>query len=66
MGLISAIFGPGVSGLIGGSHYNILGPAGALVNINSKLVAENGVEIIPYVALLTGFFTLVCWALKLE
>ena len=35
MGLISAIFGPGVGGLIGGSHYNVLGPAGALVNINS-------------------------------
>ena len=35
MGLISAIFGPAVGGLIGGSHYNILGPAGALVNINS-------------------------------
>ena len=66
MGLISAIYGPAVSGLIGGSHYNILGPAGALVNINSKLVAENGVEIIPYVALLTGVFTLVCWFLKLE
>jgi MFS superfamily sulfate permease-like transporter len=43
-----------------------LGPAGALVNINSKLVAENGVEIIPYVAMLTGVFTIICWFLKLE
>lgn len=66
MGLISAIFGPAVSGLIGGSHYNILGPAGALVNINSKLVAENGMQIIPYVALLAGILTLTCWFLKLE
>ena len=33
MGLITAIWGPMIQGVIGGSHYNILGPAGALVAI---------------------------------
>ena len=65
-GLISAIFGPMVAGLMGGSNYNILGPAGALVNINSKLVAENGIEILPYVAMLSGFISLVVYIFKLE
>ena len=41
MGISTAIYGPAVSGLIGGSNYNILGPAGALVNINHKLVMDN-------------------------
>lgn len=35
MGLSTAIYGPIAGGLLGGSNYNILGPAGALVNILS-------------------------------
>ena len=42
MGLSSAIYGPAIGGLVGGSNYNILGPAGALVNILNKLSFENG------------------------
>ena len=37
MGLSAAIYGPAVGGLVGGSNYNILGPAGALVNILNRL-----------------------------
>ena len=33
MGLMTGIYGPMIQGVIGGSHYNILGPAGALVNV---------------------------------
>jgi hypothetical protein len=47
MGLSTAIWGPGIGGVLGGSHYNILGPAGALVNILKNLEATNGIEIIP-------------------
>ena len=50
MGLSTAIWGPMVGGLLGGSHYNILGPAGALVNIVAKLATINGAAIIPPVA----------------
>lgn len=42
MGLSAAIYGPAIGGLVGGSNYNILGPAGALVNILHKLSYENG------------------------
>ena len=42
MGLSAAVYGPAIGGLVGGSDYNILGPAGALVNILSRLVDENG------------------------
>lgn len=39
MGLQAAIFGPMIAGILGGSNYNVLGPAGALVNVLSSLVA---------------------------
>jgi hypothetical protein len=32
------IYGPAVAGMVGGSAYNILGPANALVNLNQELV----------------------------
>jgi len=51
MGLDTAIYGPAIGGLLGGSQYNILGPAGALVNIVSTLALVNGPAIIPLVAL---------------
>jgi len=41
MGLSAAIYGPIISGVLGGSNYNIVDLAGALVNIVSGLVAEN-------------------------
>lgn len=37
MGLETAVYGPAIGGILGGSNYNILGPAGALVNIVSTL-----------------------------
>lgn len=68
MGISTAIYGPAVSGLIGGSNYNILGPAGALVNINHKLVMDNDddTQIIPYVAITAGIMILFVWLLRLE
>jgi len=66
MGIISAIYGPMVGGLLGGSDYNLIGPAASLTNINARLVVENGIEIIPYVAMLSGVFILFIYILKLE
>jgi SulP family sulfate permease len=66
MGLTTAIYGPGIGGVLGGSNYNILGPAGALVNIISTLKAVNGVAIIPFVALVSGIMSFIVYLLKLE
>lgn len=66
MGLATAIYGPAISGILGGSNYNILGPAGALVNILSNLSAVNGVDIIPWVAFYAGVMSFVVYLLKLE
>ena len=66
MGLSSAIYGPAIGGLLGGSNYNILGPAGALVTILSEMVEEYGIEIIPWLAIFSGVLSLGVWMAKLE
>jgi MFS superfamily sulfate permease-like transporter len=58
MGLQAAIYGPFVAGAFGGSAYNILGPAGALVNILNKESAEWGPEILPAMAIFGGLMGL--------
>lgn len=65
-GISAGVYGPLMGGLFGGSNYNILGPAGALVNNLNKLSTLNGPEIIPMVAALSGIFSLLVWMLKLE
>lgn len=65
-GISAGIYGPLMGGIFGGSNYNILGPAGALVNNLNKLSTVNGPEIIPYVAALSGIFSLIVWVFHLE
>lgn len=63
---MAGIYGPMMGGLFGGSNYNILGPAGALVNNLSKLSGEYGPDIIPMVALGSGMMSFCVYLLKLE
>ena len=65
-GIMAGIYGPLMGGLFGGSNYNILGPAGALVNNLSKLSGTYGPDIIPMVALGGGLVSFVVFLLKLE
>ena len=66
MGLKSAIYGPLLAGILGGSHYTVLGPAASLTSLLHVLEYENGVNIIPLVAIFGGAAILAVWGLKLE
>lgn len=66
MGLITAIYGPGISGVIGGSHYNILGPAGALVNVLKYYSTIYGEYIIPWLAIGSGIISFIIYAAGME
>jgi len=66
MGLTAAVYGPMLGGIFGGSNYNILGPAGALVNILNKFSTENGVKIIPMMAFYSGIMSMCVYLLRLE
>lgn len=65
-GIRTGIYGSAMGGLFGGSNYNILGPAGALVNNLSTLESQFGVDIIPMVALGAGIISFIVYLLKLE
>ena len=58
MGLMAAIYGPFIQGILGGSSYNILGPAAALANILNASAVTYGWEIIPYLAIGGGLISL--------
>jgi len=66
MGLRAAIYGPALGGILGGSDFNILGPAGALVNILKVYSGTYGTEIVPWLAIVSGIMALLVWATKLE
>ena len=66
MGLSTAIYGPGIQGVIGGSHYNILGPAGALVNIVNNIKETLGVAAIPWSAFVAGAMSFLVYLVKFE
>lgn len=66
MGLITAIWGPLLQGVLGGSNYNILGPAGALVAILHSYSAEYGEQIVPWLAFGSGVLSLLVWAMRWE
>lgn len=66
MGLRAAVYGPAIGGIFGGSDYNILGPAGALVNILKLYSGTYGVAIVPWLAIVSGLMALLVWATKLE
>jgi SulP family sulfate permease len=65
-GLSTAVYGPAIGGILGGSNYNILGPAGALVNILNKFSTQYGGEIIPWLAFFGGVLSFLVFALRLE
>ena len=65
-GIRTGIYGSAMGGLFGGSNYNILGPAGALVNNLSSLESHWGIDIIPMVALGAGIISFIVYLLRLE
>jgi SulP family sulfate permease len=66
MGLITGIYGPGLQGVLGGSHYNILGPAGALVNVLKTYSATWGADIIPWLAIGSGAISFLVYMAGME
>lgn len=66
MGLTTASFGCIVAGFLSGSEYNILGPAGALVNILASNTARFGVEVVPWLAIGAAILQTLVFALRLE
>ena len=65
-GIITAAWAGLSAALLGGSHYNIVGPTGALSGILSEFSVEYGPQVQPLLSLMAGFICLVVWVLQLE
>merc|ERR1711959_429378 len=65
-GCATAIYAGLVAGFIGGSPYNIFGPAGALTSILNAYAVKYDEDILPWFSIWTGAFTFAMFSLKLE
>jgi SulP family sulfate permease len=62
-GIITAVWAGLIGGLIGGSKFNIIGPAGALAGILAGYAIMFGPAILPFLAIVAGLIILVVWLL---
>ena len=65
-GIVTAVYAGIVAALFGGSHFNIVGPTGALSGILATFAITHGAEMLPMLALLSGALIMLAYFLKLE
>jgi MFS superfamily sulfate permease-like transporter len=65
-GIITAVWAGGLAAVLGGSHYNIVGPTGALSGILSFYSVTYGSAILPILAMLTGIFSMLVYMSRLD
>lgn len=69
-GLITGIWATLIASLFGGSHYNVVGAAGALATVlfSATITAPMslGAAILPILAMFTGLLILIAWVLKAD
>ncbi len=66
VGIVTAIWAGLIASLFGGSHYNVVGPTGALSGIIATFAIINGAEQLPMLAIMAGLMILVAYILRLE
>ena len=65
-GIITAVWAGIIASIFCSSKYNIVGPAGALTAILAAASLQFGAGALPSIALISGFFILGAWALRLD
>ncbi|MDQ5883109.1 MAG: sulfate permease, SulP family [Patescibacteria group bacterium] len=65
-GLITAVWAGLLAGIFASSSYNIIGPAGALTGVLALFAFENGPELLPTLAIVSGVFILIAYFIKLH
>jgi SulP family sulfate permease len=66
VGILTAVWAGLMAALFGGSHYNIVGPTGALSGIIATFVLTQGGALLPSLAVMTGVIVFVAYMLRLE
>lgn len=66
MGIITAVWAGLVAALLGGSHFNVVGPTGALSGLLLVVATTYGVMLMPFFTIIVGLFILAIWVLHLD
>lgn len=66
VGIITAIWAGIIAAIFGGSHYNVVGPTGALSGLLAAQALTNGPACLPMLAILSGAFILCAYYFRLE
>ena len=65
-GLVTAVWAGLLAGIFASSNYNIIGPAGALTGVLALFAFEEGPELLPSLAIVSGIFILIAYFIKLH
>lgn len=65
-GIITAFWAGLIGAMFGGSHFNIIGPTGALSGILVAYAIVNGSETLPFIALISGVLILIAYVLRID
>ncbi len=66
IGIIAAIWGGLFASFFGGSHFNIVGPTGALAGAIAVFVSAHGIQTLPMLSITVGILILIAWRFRLE
>lgn len=66
VGIITAIWAGIIAAIFGGSHFNIVGPTGALSGILASYAIAHGAPSLALLAIVAGIFILIAYAFRLE
>lgn len=66
MGVITAIWAGIMAAIFGGSHFNIVGPTGALSGLLATYAILYGVGVLPFLAVLSGIIILLFFVFRLD
>lgn len=66
MGVVSAFWAGLAASMIGGSHYNIVGPTGALSGTLASVSQTLGVDALSILSIMAGLLCILVWLLRLD
>ena len=66
MGIVTAIWAGSICAFLGGSHYNIVGPTGALSGLLSIASVQYGQDVLPLLAIMSGILSMIVFATNMD
>jgi len=66
MGVLTAFWAGLFSAIFGGSHYNVVGPTGALSGVLTAGSLKYGTQVLPIFAIVAGLMCFLVWLFKLD